>query len=159
METLLIAWCVWAGVILFMCPLIKRSPESSRLRSQQTAPAGLDYIRISIALLSEWEMNQSNLLIIDLRSDTTKGANGNGIPGSLNIPIAQLAHLLRWIPPASRVVFYNDAEVDRFNATVEQALLSAGIDGVFILDGGIGSWAHESHGGPSVRVESSSAGC
>ena len=72
METLLIAWCVWAGVILFLCPLINRDPESSRMRSQQTAPAGLDYIRISIALLSEWEMHQSNLLIIDLRSDTTQ---------------------------------------------------------------------------------------
>jgi len=159
METLLIAWCVWAGVILFLCPLIKRGAESSRIRRQQTAQAGLDYIRISIALLSEWEMHQSNLLIIDLRSETTKGANGNSIPGSLNIPIAQLAHLLRWIPPASRVVFYNEGEVDRFSATVEQTLLTAGMDGVYILGGGIGSWhTHKSHKGTSMRVGSPSAG-
>ena len=159
METLLIAWCVWAGVILFLCPLIKRGPESSRVGRQLTAHAGLDYIRISIALLSEWETHQSNLLIIDLRSDTTKGANGNSIPGSLNIPIAQLAHLLRWIPPASRVVFYNEGEVDRFSATVEQTLLTAGIDGVYLLDGGIGSWhTHKSQKGTSMRVGSPSAG-
>jgi rhodanese-related sulfurtransferase len=159
METLLIAWCVWAGVILFLCPIIKHGPESSRVRRQQTAQAGLDYIRISIALLSEWETHQSNLLIIDLRSDTTKGANGNSIPGSLNIPIVQLAHLLRWIPPASRVVFYNEGEVDRFSTTVEQTLLTAGIDGVYILDGGIGSWyTHKSHKGTSMRVGSPSAG-
>ena len=153
MDTLLIAWCVWAGVILFLCPLIKRGPESSRIRSQQTAQAGLDYIRISIALLSEWEMHQSNLLIIDLRSETTKGANGNSIPGSLNIPIAQLAHLLRWIPPASRVVFYNEGEVDCFSTTVEQTLLTAGIDGVYILEGGVGSWhAHRSLKRTSMRM-------
>jgi rhodanese-related sulfurtransferase len=159
MEMLLIAWCVWAGLILFLCPLIKRGPESSRMRSQQTAQAGLDYIRISIALLSEWEMHQSNLLIIDLRSDTTKGANGDSIPGSLNIPIVQLAHLLRWIPPASRVVFYNEGEVDRFSTTVEQTLLTAGIDGVYTLDGGIGSWhTHKSHKGTSMRVGSPSSG-
>jgi rhodanese-related sulfurtransferase len=159
METLLIAWCVWVGVILFLCPLIKRGPESSCIGRQLTGQAGLDYIRISIALLSEWEMHQSNLLIIDLRSDTTKGANGDSIPGSLNIPIVQLAHLLRWIPPASRVVFYNEGEVDRFSTTVEQTLLTAGIDGVYILDGGIGSrHTHKSHKGTSMRVGSPSAG-
>jgi rhodanese-related sulfurtransferase len=153
METLLIAWCVWAGVILFLCPLIKHDPESSGMRIQQTAPAGLDYIRISMALLSEWEIHQSNLLIIDLRSETTQGASSNSIPGSLNIPIPQLAHLLRWVPPASRLVFYNDGEVDRFSATVEQALLSAGIDGVFILEGGVGSWhAHRSLNRSSMRM-------
>jgi hypothetical protein len=27
------------------------------------------------------------------------------------------------------------------------------------VDGGIESWARESHSGPSIRVESSSAGC
>ncbi len=159
METLLIAWCVWAGVILFLCPLIKHGPESSHMRSQQTAQAGLDYIRISIALLSEWEMHQSNLLIIDLRSDATKGANGNSIPGSLNMPIPQLAHLLRWMPPTSRVVFYNEGEVDRFSTTIEQTLITAGIDGVYVLDGGIGSWhTLKSHKGTSMRVGSPSAG-
>ena len=153
METLLIAWCVWAGVILFLCPLINHDPGSSRMRSQQTARAGLDYIRISMALLCEWEMHQSNLLIIDLRSDTTQRANGNSIPGSLNIPIPQLAQLLRWIPPASRLVFWNEGEVDRFSATVEQTLLTAGIDGVYILEGGIGSWhAHRSLNRTSMRM-------
>ena len=159
MEILLVAWCVWAGVILFLCPLIRGGPESSRMRSQQTAQASLHYVRISIALLSEWEMHQSNLLIIDLRSDSTKGANGNSIPRSINIPIGQLAHLLRWIPPASRVVFYNEGEVDRFSTAVEQTLLTAGIDGVYILDGGIGSWhTHKSHKRLSMRVGSPSAG-
>jgi rhodanese-related sulfurtransferase len=156
METFLIAWCVWTGVILFLCPLIKHDPEPSRLQIRQPAPAGLDYIRISVALLNEWEMLHSDLLLIDLRQGMDREANGGGIPGSLHIPAAQLAHLLRWVPPASRLVFYNEGEVDRFSATVEQALLSAGIDGVFILDGGIGSWAYKSHGGASVRVESPS---
>jgi rhodanese-related sulfurtransferase len=153
METLLIAWCVWAGVILFLCPLINHDPGSSRTQSQQTAQAGLDYIRISMALLSEWETRQSNLLIIDLRSETNQGTNGNSIPGSLTIPIPQLAPLIRWIPPASRLVFCNESEVARFSATVEQALLTAGIDGVYILEGGIGSWhAHRSLNRTSMRM-------
>jgi len=150
METLLITWCVWAGVILFLCPLINHDPESSRMRSK---PPGLDYIGISMALLSEWEMHQSILLIIDLRSETDQGTNGNSIPGSLNIPIPQLARLLRWIPPGSRLVFCNEGEVARFSATVEQALLTAGIDGVYILEGGIGSWhAHRSLNRTSMRM-------
>ena len=154
METLLIAWCVWAGVILFLCPFIKsRDPESPHMRSQRPAQADLAYIRISIALLSESELRHSVLLIIGLRSNATKVANGNGIPGSLNVPVAELAHLLRWIPPESRLVFYDEGEVARFSATVEQALLTAGIDGVYILEGGIGSWhAHRSLNRTSMRM-------
>lgn len=158
MEILLIAWCVWTVVILILCPLINHDQESSPMRIRQTAPEGLDYIRISVALLNEWEMHHSNLLLIDLRTGMDREANGGSIPGSLHIPAAQLEHLLRWVPPASRLVFYNEREVDRFSASVEQVLFSAGIDGVFILEGGIESWARESHSGPSIRVESSSAG-
>ena len=55
--------------------------------------------------------------------------------------------------------FHSEGAVERFNASVEQALLGAGIDGVFILEGGIESWDHKSQSGPSMRVESSSAGC
>ena len=153
MEILPIAWCVWTVVILILCPLINHDQESSRMRSQQTPRAGLDYIRISVALLNEWIMHQANLLIIDLRSDTTQGASSNSIPGSLNIPIPQLAQLLHWIPPASRLVFYNECEVARFSAAVEQALLTAGIDGVYVLVGGIGSWdAHRSLNRTSMRM-------
>jgi rhodanese-related sulfurtransferase len=154
MEALLFLWWVLVSVILILRPLINRDPESSRMWSiRQTAPANLDYIRISIALLSEWEMRQSNLLIVDLRSDTTRGGKDNSIPGSLNIPVAQLPHLLRWIPPASRLVFYNEREVTRFSATVEKTLLTAGIDGVYILEGGIGSWhAHRSLNRTSMRT-------
>ena len=104
-------------------------------------------------------MLHSNLLLIDLRSDRAKEANGGSIPGSLHIPAAKLEHLLRRVPPASRLEFYTEGEVERFSRSVEQALLGAGIDGVFIVDGGIESWARESHSGPSIRVESSSAGC
>jgi rhodanese-related sulfurtransferase len=159
METLLIAWCVWAGVILFVCPLINRDPESSRTDSYQPARTHLDYIRISIDFLSEWQLRHSDLLIINLCSDSNNEAVGNSIPGSLNVPFAQLLHLLRWIPPESRLVFYDEGEVHRFSATVEQILLSAGIDGVYILDGGIGSWhAHRSHNITSMRVGLPSAG-
>jgi hypothetical protein len=61
--------------------------------------------------------------------------------------------------PGSRVVFCNEGEVDRFSTTVEQTLLTAGIDGVYILDGGIGSWhAHRSHHGTSIRTGPPSVG-
>jgi rhodanese-related sulfurtransferase len=153
METLLFLWWVLTGVIVISCSLINRDAASSRGRSKQIASPGLDYIRISIESLVEWEMHHSNLLIIDLRSGTSKSAGGNSIPGSLHMRAAQLAHLLRWVPPASRLVFYNDGEVGRFSRFVEQTLLSAGIDGVFILERGVGSWhAHRSLNRTSMRM-------
>lgn len=88
MEILLIAWCVWTLAILILCPLINHDRESSRMRIRQTAPEGLDYIKISVALLNEWEMLHSNLLLIDLRTGTDREAIRSTIPGSLHIPAA-----------------------------------------------------------------------
>jgi rhodanese-related sulfurtransferase len=90
--------------------------------------------------LSEWEGQQSNLIVIDLRAKTDHGRDPDAISGALSIPLGLLATQLRWIPPGTRLVFYEQDRVDHFDRAVEATLLGAGIDAVYVLDRGIEAW-------------------
>jgi rhodanese-related sulfurtransferase len=140
METLLTVWSVFAcGVLIWNSVLHNDHDVSPSLRDRTSKP-GLDYIVISPALLSEWEAHQSNLIIIDLRAKTDSDCRRDAIPGALSIPLGLLATQLRWIPPGTRLVFYEQDRVDHFDRAVEATLLGAGIHAVYPLDGGIEAW-------------------
>lgn len=144
MEPLLIIlWCIGAAIGLTWCWLMLRDRELLS-RPPKTLKPHLHYVVISPALLSEWETHELNLMIIDLR-DKSDAGRGDGIPDdgikdSLRIPGARLCAGLRWIPPATRLVFYSRDRIGPFGAAVEKVLVEAGIEAVYLLDGGIGAW-------------------
>jgi rhodanese-related sulfurtransferase len=147
METLLTVWSVFAcGVLIWNSVLDNDHNPSPKVRDGTSRPH-FNYIVISPALLSEWEAQQSNLMIIDLRAKTDRGRDPDAISGSLSIPVGALAAQLRWIPAATRLVFYGQEQVNHFNAAVEATLLGAGINAVYLLDGGIEAW--HAHAAPA----------
>jgi rhodanese-related sulfurtransferase len=150
METLLTVWYVFAFGVLIWNSLLQADDDLLPRGSDRTPKPRLDYIVISPALLSEWEAHQSNLILIDLRAKTDPGREGDAIAGSLSILVAALATQLRWIPPATRLVFYDQDQVGRFDAAVEATLLGAGINAVYFLDGGIEAW-HARATIPAIR--------
>jgi rhodanese-related sulfurtransferase len=140
METLLTVWSVFAcGVLIWNSVLDNDHNPPPKVRDGTSRPH-FNYIVISPALLSEWEAQQSNLMIIDLRAKTDRGRDSDAISGSLRIPVGALATQFRWIPAATRLVFYGQEQVNHLNAAVEATLLDAGINAVYLLDGGIEAW-------------------
>jgi hypothetical protein len=136
-DLLLISWCICAAVALIWCSLLLKDQELASRGYKKTLKGHLHYVAITPALLSEWDANEPNLITIDLRPKLNSGGNDDGIADSLRIPAASLATELRWIPPATRLVFVGWDWVDPFNAAVEEVLLRAGIEAVYLLDDGI----------------------
>jgi rhodanese-related sulfurtransferase len=154
MVTLLLAcWCVCATVVLLWCALGLSSRDFKK-----TLKGRLHYVVISPAMLSEWEVHEPNLIIVDLRPKLNSGRNDDEIANSLRIPVASLATALRWIPPATRLVFCGCDWSDPFNTVVEDVLLCAGIEAVYLLDGGIEAWhAFVAQNGALLRRGSAAA--
>jgi rhodanese-related sulfurtransferase len=151
METLLTVWSVFAcGVLIWNSVLDNDDDPSPRVRDGASKPR-LDYIVISPALLSEWQAHQSNLIIIDLRARADSGRDRDAIPGALIVPRGALATVLGWIPAGTRLVFYERGRVDHFDPTVEATLLGAGINAVYLLDGGIDAWHAQVSTGTGLR--------
>jgi rhodanese-related sulfurtransferase len=147
METLLTVWSVFACTVLIWNSLLDNDRDLLPRAPDGTSKPRLDYIVISPAWLSEWEGQQSNLIVIDLRAKTDRGRDPDAISGALSIPLGLLAIQLCWIPPGTRLVFYEQDRVDHFDRAVEDTLLGAGIHAVYPLGGGIEAWhAHVARG-------------
>jgi rhodanese-related sulfurtransferase len=127
-----------AGLIWYSLTL--NEVETSLADCNKSLKGRLQYVVISPALLSEWEAHEANLIVVDLRPELDSGGNDDAIANSLRIPVARLATELRWVPPATRLVFYGGDWVGPFNAVVEEALLCAGIEAVYLLEGGPEAW-------------------
>jgi rhodanese-related sulfurtransferase len=137
---LLISWCVCAAVALILFALALKDLGLRSARCEEPGEGHLHYVVISPALLSEWEGHEPNLIVVDLRPKPRSERHDDGIMDALWIPVASLASALCWIPPATRLVFYGSDGLSPFNAAVEEVLLCAGIEAVYLLDGGIGAW-------------------
>jgi hypothetical protein len=140
MVTLLVCWYICAAVVLIWCSLVLNDLQLSSPGCKKTLEGRLHYVVISPAMLSEWEAHEPNLVIVDLRPKLNSRRNDDEVMDWLRIPVASLATALRWIPPATRLAFCGCDRVDPFNAAVEEVLLCAGIEAVYILDGGIKAW-------------------
>lgn len=99
-----------------------------------SSTAGLRYVVISAALLSEGLGWNDRPLIIELRSEPRGVRRTARIPDALVVSRAELASLAQWTPPGSTLVFCDDGEGRYLNEQVEQALLELGISAVYWLD-------------------------
>jgi rhodanese-related sulfurtransferase len=151
MEMLLTVWYVFTFGVLIWISLLHSDGDLLRRRRARTSKPCLDYIVISPALLSDWEAHQSNLIIIDLRTKRDSGRDPHAIPGALSVPARALAAVLRWIPAGTRLVFYEQDQVGHFNPEVEGTLVSAGVNAVYLLDGGIDAWHAQVSAGTGLR--------
>jgi rhodanese-related sulfurtransferase len=140
MSVFLSCWVVGIFLILIWCSL--QHPEEPHPPSaRQDSPKDqLEYIPISPELLGVWAIRDEHLMIIDLRPNTHAGADFDSIPGSLRIPPSHLRSYFCYLPPNTRLVLYDKSAVTRLDSRAESALLMTGIQTVYVLEGGIGSW-------------------
>jgi rhodanese-related sulfurtransferase len=140
MALLLVFSGIFAAVALIWYSFTPNEVEASPADCNKSLKGRLQYVVISPALLSEWEAHEPNLIVVDLRPELNSGGNDDAIANSLRIPVAKLATELRWVPPATRLVFYGGDWVGPFNAVVEEVLLCAAIEAVYLLEGGLEAW-------------------
>lgn len=133
MEIVLVAWCIWACLVLLVCPAWNGGAKPLRLPGWLSSQGRLNYVVVSSEVLNQWLPSEPNLLFIDLCGGISGGGD-EPFPGALSVSPEKLGDVLRWVPPSSLLVFCNDGPATRFALSVENTLLSAGIDQVYILE-------------------------
>jgi hypothetical protein len=93
----------------------------------------LSYVAISHAELNIWRIARQNLIVIDLVPKST-GWHYRRTFDSLEVSEVELAGVLRWLPPNSTVVVCHRVDVHHFDGQIEETLLRAFIDTVYLLD-------------------------
>jgi len=133
MALLLTAYALTASAFLIWLTAGRDSPFVERLRST------LEYEPISPALLNMWTICCSNLIVIDLR--LSGGVEiAQGIPDALRMARGDLTCVLLWLPPGSKLVVYEDRNLEPFDSRTESILSSFGIRTVYFLEGGLAAW-------------------
>lgn len=84
--------------------------------------------------LRSYKRRLTNLIVIELHN-TGRDVHTE----ALTVPLAQINGLLRWIPPQTTLVLGGRREFDLCRAEIEQTLLEAGIEVVYIVDEDLGS--------------------
>ena len=140
MSVLLSCWVLGILVILVWCSLQVPEGRPPSSACQDSPKDQLEYIPISPEFLGGWAARDEHLMIIDLRSNTHAGADFDSIPGSLRIPPSHLRSYFFYLPPNTRLVLYDKSVVTRLDSSAESVLLMAGIQAVYVLEGGIGLW-------------------
>lgn len=78
----------------------------------------------------------TNLIVIDLRprnvAETTPG-----FLDALTVPREELSRILLWFPPESKLVFYEESGLERFDSFTESILSGLGIHTIYFLRGGL----------------------
>ena len=122
MEVVLILYGVFMGAVVILCTV------------QRGRPA-VNYVAISRAVLDDLMGRRNDLVVVELRG------NYQGlIPGALFVPIDQLQGVLRWMPPRTTLVLCGSSEVALRHDKIEMPLLRLGMDVVYVLEDGRGSW-------------------
>ena len=117
MGAAVVLYVLWALVFTIWCSLQKN----------------FGYVVISDARLHRWKIERENILIIDLLPKGKKQV-ADSVLDTLEVSEHELVGLLRWIPPQSTIVFCQRVQIDHFDGRIEEALLRAAIDTVYLLD-------------------------
>jgi hypothetical protein len=133
MEEMLVAlvlYSIWASAVLVRSTLL----DEGRMLSPQMARGGFEYVAIPDQSFLELMDQHPNLVIFDVHAD--RGACGWSDLISYWLPISagDLPRVLKWLPPASRVVFCCKNATEQLDIRIETILLQLGIGAVYFLD-------------------------
>jgi hypothetical protein len=135
MEEMLVAlvlYSIWASAVLVWSTLL----DGGRMLSPQMSRGGFEYVAIPDHSFLELMDQHPNLVIFDVHAD--RGACGWSELISYWLPIsaADLPRVLKWLPPASRVVFCCKNATEQLDTRIKTILLQLGIGAVYFLDDG-----------------------
>lgn len=128
-----------AAYTLFASALLIWMTARDRMRSDGGNVQTLKYEAISPDLLNVWRICCTNLIVIDLRPRNVVKTTP-GFPDALTIPSEQLTCILLWLPPESKLVFFEESGLERFDSSTESIFSGFGIHTVYFLEGGLMSW-------------------
>jgi hypothetical protein len=127
MEVLLVIYIVCASALLISCA------SGCSFSKQHSLVPNLKYILISATLLDEWRRYCTNLVIIDTRAKINGREPGETLSDTLNISIGELHHLLNWMPPGARLVFFREPDTDPFDIQLQARILDLGIGCIYFV--------------------------
>ncbi|MGA7623030.1 MAG: hypothetical protein WB630_17580 [Candidatus Acidiferrales bacterium] len=117
MATVIVLYSVCACAFIVWCSL----------------QSNLAYRVITDRALNKWKTERENLIVINLFTESD-GPRYRSVDDALEIQEQELAGLLQWIPRKSTLVFCHRMHIQHFDERVEEALLRAAIDTVYLLD-------------------------
>jgi hypothetical protein len=126
MEAMLVAlvlYSIWAAAVLVWSTLL----DEGRMLSPQMSRGGFEYVAIPDHSFLELMDQHPNLVIFDVHAD--RGACGWSELISYWLPISagDLPRVLKWLPPASRVVFCCKNTTEQLGTRIKTILLQLGI--------------------------------
>jgi hypothetical protein len=132
MLVILVFYSIWASTVLVWSTLL----DEGRMFNPQMSRDGFEYVAIPDQSFLELMQQHSNLVIFDVHAD--RGASGWSELISYWLPISavDLPRVLKWLPPASTVVFCCRRVAERLGTRIKTILLQLGIGTVYFLDDG-----------------------
>jgi len=127
---LLVFYAVFASVVLVWCTLRATGVNSGH----QVPPLMVRRVAISDYILLEWSEEVPDLVILDIHLDRGIGGWDELAAHWLPIQRTDLPSLLKWLPPASMVVFCCRESAEQLDTRSEAALVQAGIGTIYFLD-------------------------
>lgn len=122
-------YCICESAFLVWSTLL----DKGHMLRPQASWCGIEYVAIPKQVLFEWNEQSSNLVIFDLHPDRA-GSKSSEFSCWLRISPADLANVLKWLPPTSRVVFCCRDATEHLNTRTKTILLQLGIETVYFLE-------------------------
>jgi hypothetical protein len=121
---------ICASVVLVWSTLLG---DGRALRSRMSR-GEIEYAAIPDHSFFELAAQHSNLVIFEMHADHGAGGCSDLISYWLPISSVDLPDVLRWLPPASRVVFCCKDATEQLNTRTKTVLLQLGVGTVYFLD-------------------------
>ena len=122
----------WGSAVLVWSTLL----DEGRILSPQKSRDGFEYVAIPNQSFLELMQQHSNLVIFDVHADRRASGWSELIFYRLPISAVDLPRVLKWLPPASTVVFCCRRVAERLDTRIKTILWQLGIETVYFLDDG-----------------------
>lgn len=127
---LIVFYSICASAVLVWSTLL----EERRVSRPQLPPGGIEYVAIPDQVLFTWAERCPSLVIFDVHADHGLSRWYESISHCLPISPCELSGVLKWLPPASRVVLCCKDATDQLGPQAKTILLQLGIGTVYFLN-------------------------
>jgi len=130
METFLVVYTICAVLILIWSTL-RDDPASAGGLSRT---GELQYIVTSGEFFSRFLINRPDLIVMDLRWSLATEAPDEAMPFLVRVSTDEIRQLVKWLPPATTLVFLSGHGLKVLDAGIESILRELRINPVYLLD-------------------------
>jgi hypothetical protein len=129
----LVFYSICASVVLVWTTLL----DTGQVLNTQRPLSGVQFVAIPEWSVFELAEQHQSLVIFDLHGDRVASGWSDFLSCWLPISTVDLPRILKWLPPASRVVVCCRGAAEQLDAQTNAIFLQLGIGSVYFLDGGL----------------------